>query len=70
MEMESLHMNAKKKEQGMFHSRMHINIVVIVDAFAAKYVFGLMKKNYLNAYILMIEEDAQNALKIVKEEHI
>lgn len=70
MKMESSHMNVKKKGQEIFPSQMHINIVVIVDVFVAKYVFGLLEKNYLNVHILMEEEDAQNALEIVKEKHI
>jgi hypothetical protein len=49
---------------------MHSNIVVIVDVFAVKYVFGLQKKNYPNAHILMVEGTVQYALEDVKGKHI
>ena len=48
-------MKIMKKNQRKFLYQHHINGVIIVDAYAVKYMHGLKEQYFLNAHILMVE---------------
>lgn len=55
MKMVHLLMKITKKNQKKFLYPHHINGVIIVDAYAVKYMHGLKEQYFLNEHILMVE---------------
>ena len=70
MKMVLLPMKITKKGQKKFLCHNHINGVIIVDVYVAKYVLGLMERYFLNVHILMVEDDVQGVQEIVEEKII